>query len=331
MGSVAYERHVTLLADGLEAVYRSRWSFQTVRAVGVAEDETHRVWVRRPDRLRAEHDGQAGTSVIVRSRPLWWMWHPDHGGVSGDDREVGLGHTGELTHLLDPTPLLGVARLEELGEEETMGRRAVRLRAEPRTAEDVIEPGWHVTAEGLELLIDLERGVALSAGSTTLTEVAFDEEIPPETFVLRFPARTTPKDSRIVPPRPIELSEASSLLGFTILLPAWLPEGTRLVRSLVPGGDPPDGLHLGYVVDPGALHTIEIAQGPRVIEEEPTAWSDWRTTTRNGVELRVREDRSESWHRAMVLVEREGTGAMVSSDLPLESVVRIGLSLEPAP
>lgn len=302
-----------------------------MRAVGVAEGDAHRLWVDRPDRLRAEHDGEGGTSSIVRSGPLWWMWHPDHGGMSGDDREVGLGHTGALTHLLDPTPLLGLARLEALGEDEVIGRRAIRLRAEPRTEDDVVEPGWYVIAEGLELAIDLERGIALSAGNVGLTEVVFDEDIPPETFVLEFPSGETPKESRIVPPRPVELSEASSLMHFTILLPRWLPDGARLVRSLVPGEEPTDGLHLGYVVDPGALHTIEISQGPRVTADEPTAWPDWRTTTRDGVDLQVREDLSESWHRAMVLLERRGTGALVSSDLPLESVVRIALSLEPAP
>lgn len=270
-------------------------------------------------------------STIVRSGPHWSMWHPDHGGMSGDDREVRLGHDGTLTHLLDPTPLLGVARLEALGEDEVIRRRAIQLRAEPRTEDDVVEPGWYVTAEGLDLAIDLERGIALRAGDVALTEVAFDEDIPPETFVLEFPSGEKPKESRIVPPRLLELSEASSLVRFTILLPRWLPTGARLVRCLVPGEEPPDGLHLGYVVDPGALHTIEISQGPRVTAEEPTAWPDWRTTTRDGVDLQVREDLSESWHRAMVVLERYGTGALVSSDLPLRSVIRIAFSLEPAP
>ena len=87
---LAYHCLVTLLGDALEAVYRSRWSFRTMRAVGVTEDETHRLWVVRPGRLRGEHDGRGGTSTIVRSGPLWWRWHQDHGGMFGDDREVGL-------------------------------------------------------------------------------------------------------------------------------------------------------------------------------------------------------------------------------------------------
>jgi hypothetical protein len=83
------------------------------------------------------------------------------------------------------------------------------------------------------------------------------------------------------------------------------------------------------VVDPGALHSIEIFQGPRVAEEERRAWTDWRTLMRDGEELLVREDVGENWHRAMVLRERHGTTAVVSSDLPLETVIGLASSLEP--
>jgi hypothetical protein len=68
--------------------------------------------------------------------------------VGGPSRPVQLGHQGALTHLLDPTPLLGVARLEALGEEEVIGRRAIRLRAVPRNQKEVIEPGWYVLTKG---------------------------------------------------------------------------------------------------------------------------------------------------------------------------------------
>jgi hypothetical protein len=50
------------------------------------------------------------------------MWNPDHGGMFGNDEEVGRGHEGALMHLLDPNALLGLARLEATGETVT-GRR----------------------------------------------------------------------------------------------------------------------------------------------------------------------------------------------------------------
>jgi hypothetical protein len=322
---------VTLLGETLEAIYRSRWSFRTVQAAGVARGERNRLWVARPDRVRAECDRENGTSVIVRASARWSMWHPDHGGMRGDDEETGLGDEGAITHLLDPTPLLGVARLEAADEIEVLGRRAAAVRAVPRSDEDVYEPGWHVPRAGLELGIDLERGIALRAGDVSLSDVSFDGHLDAGVFVLEFPSGEVPREATLVPPRVIELSEASSIVAFTILVPGpELPEGWRLVRCTIPGEDPPDGIHLVYVVDPGGLHSIEVSQGPRVAEEL-TAWTDWRTVTRDGVELHVREDESGTWHRAMALLEREGTAAVVSSDLPLDIVIAIARSLEPAP
>jgi hypothetical protein len=81
----------------------------------VAENETHLLWVALPDLLRAEHEGEAGTSTIARSRHVWWLWHPSTARCQAmiacrarPDRS--------LIHLLDPTPLLGVPRLQALGE-----------------------------------------------------------------------------------------------------------------------------------------------------------------------------------------------------------------------
>jgi hypothetical protein len=319
---------VTLLGEALEAIYRSRWSFRTLRAAGVARGERHRLWVARPDRSRAEEDRGIGTAVIVRNQGRWWIWSPEHGGMFGNE-EVGLGHEGALKHLLDPTPLLGVTRLEATGEADVMGRPAVIVRAIPRSEEEVIEPGWQFGSDGIELAIDLERGVALRAGDVRLVDVAFDEDLDADLFVMEFPEGEEPKESRITPPRVLDLDEASAALSFTVLVPGELPQGSRLVRCVVPDEGPPDGLHMVYLIDPGALHSIEISQGPRVREEERTAWPDWRSLVRDGEDLLVREDIGEAWYRAMALLERHGTTAVVSSDLPLETVIGLARSLEP--
>ncbi len=161
-----------------------------------------------------------------------------------------------------------------------------------------------------------------------MTEVVFDEDLGPDLFVLEFPEGEQPKESRIIPPRVLGLDEASTVVSFRVLVPTALPDGARLVRCTVPSEGPPDGLHMVYVVDPGALHSIEVSQGPRVAEER-TAWTDWRSVPRDDDELRVREDVGESWYRAMVLLARHGTTAVVSSDLPLETVMGLARSLEP--
>jgi len=191
-----------------------------------------------------------------------------------------------------------------------------------------MESGWQFGSDGIELAIDLERGVALRAGEVRLSEVAFDEDLDAALFVMEFPEGEEPKESRIAPPRVLDLDEASAALSFTVLVPGELPEGSRLVRCVVPGECPP-GLHVVYVIGPGALHNIEISQGPRVAEEERMAWPDWRSLVCDGEELLVREDVGEAWYRAMALLERHGTTAVVSSDLPLETVIGLARSLEP--
>jgi hypothetical protein len=320
---------VTLLGEALEAIYRSRWSFQTLRAAGISRGGRHRLWVARPDRSRAEEDRGTGTTVIVRNQGRWWTWSPDHGGMFGNNEEVHLGHEGALMHLLDPTPLLGGARLEATGEADVLGRPAAIVRAVPRSEERVIEPGWQFGSGGIDLAVDLERGIALRAGDVNLIDVAFDQDVDPDLFVMEFPEGETPKESGMAPPRVIDLDEASAAVRFTVLVPGELPVGSRLVRCVVPGDGPSDGLHMAYVIDPGALHSIEIWQGPSVAEEERTAWPDWRSLVRDGEELLVREHVGDAWYRAMVLLERNGTTAVVSSDLPLETVIGLARSLEP--
>lgn len=66
------------------------------------------------------------------------------------------------------------------------------------------------------------------------------------------------------------------------------------------------------------------------------ARASWRRSPRRGrvveeggVELRVREDKGGSWYRAMALIEQAGIGVVVSSDLPLEVVVAMAVSVEP--
>ena len=122
------------------------------------------------------------------------MWRPDHGGMQGNEEEVSLGNEGALTHLIDATPLLGIARLQAVEEVEVIGRRAAIVRAVPRSDEDVYEPGWHIPVAGMELAVDLERGIALRAADVALTRVSFDEDLEPALFVLEFPTGEPPPE-----------------------------------------------------------------------------------------------------------------------------------------
>jgi hypothetical protein len=83
-------------------------------STGPAEREgVSRIW-RADDRVREEHEGgwQDG-SYGVRDGKLWWSWNEESGAVSNrDDPKVGSGIGEQLLFMLDPTPLLGVLRLD---------------------------------------------------------------------------------------------------------------------------------------------------------------------------------------------------------------------------
>lgn len=334
----SYDPRMVPLADVLEAIYRSRSCFRTLQAAGVlmgrTVEEHHRLWLVRPDRLRWERDRGDETLRVVQNGDTWWLLDPTSGEIHTNDGDPNhhVDH-GPLVWLLDPVPLLGQTRLEVTGAAQVAGRAAALLRAQPRRAgAEVDMPGWSVGPYPLEVAIDVERGIALRTRSgewtTELTEVAFDIEIPEETFDPDFVEDRPRRSSDAAGPREVSLEDVRPLLRFRVLLPSALPEGARLARSAIPGEDPPDGLFLSYVIDPGARASVEIAQGPRVLEEEARAWPDWRPETVDEVELLVREDRSGAWHRAMALVRWDDTAGVVSSSLPLDDVMTIALSLK---
>jgi hypothetical protein len=76
------------------------------------------------------------------------------------------------------------------------GRPALRLRARERKVDHRTAPVLPWGADAHELLVDAERGVLLRLVSfiegeqfalSELEQVAFDEQLPPETFVFRAP------------------------------------------------------------------------------------------------------------------------------------------------
>jgi hypothetical protein len=110
---------------------------------------------------------------------------------------------------------------------------------------------------------------------------------------------------------------------FPVVLPASLPEGARLLRCLVDPAAPPEWVGLSWALDPGFRFALHIRQGPAVAREMIRG----REVVRQGARLVVEEAGDDPFRSYRVVVKRRGTWVEVDSDLPLEAVIDIALSV----
>jgi hypothetical protein len=162
-------------------------------------ETTTRVWAAHPDRLRWEStfsgdtfsgDRFAGsTSVGVKQGELFWHRFGDGELQSNEHREGGGTMTASEERLLDPSPLLGTYRFDIGSPTMLIGRRGIEAAAHRRLGAHPDEFG--PLADELALVVDEERGVLLRAAVVVesdevsfseITEIVFDEPIPPEMF-----------------------------------------------------------------------------------------------------------------------------------------------------
>lgn len=315
------------LGDVLEIIHSSRGRFRSARAAGRTNDTTWRFWWAGDAYFRFESDGEGGGNVNVRAGPTWWTL--DAGGeayTNDGDPSVGLGMAPEFG-LLHTRSLLASAVLEILSEDRVAGRQAVILRATPRLGADHWRwwGFWHST-EPIEVPIDLERGVALRGPYFKVDEVAFDEDFPRDVFSQPYPDDLRGVHRGLERPREMSLEEARQSVGFPVLLPASLPDGSRFLRCLVDAGDPPEWVGLIWAVDPGHRFVLQIRQGPAVARE--AAGIRGPEIVREGARILVEELGAEPLQIHRVFVERLGTWVGVDSDLPRDVVIEIAASVK---
>jgi diguanylate cyclase (GGDEF)-like protein len=168
-------------------------------------EETTRLWLERPDKVREEKSGEFPRSG-VRVGDSWWLYNEHQGAVTnnGSGGSPGLGR--EFDVILKPAPLLPWFDFEILGDEVQADRSAVRVLGRPRP---LSEPVFFLPSpvpagcDRYEFVVDLERGTLLRlqgffdgmpALDLQIVEIVFDEPIAPETFVFEPPAGEAIKD-----------------------------------------------------------------------------------------------------------------------------------------
>lgn len=314
------------LGDVLELIHSSRRRFRTARVAGRTNDTAWRMWWAGDAYFRFERERDGGSYINVRAGAHWWS--VDAAGeahTNEGDPELGLGMEPEFG-LLHTRSLLASALLEVLREDQVAGRPAVILRATPRPGADYWRWwGFWEPTDPIEVPIDLERGVALGGFRFRVKEIAFDEEFPGQVFSRPYPETVGRIHRTLERPQEVSFEDARRRVDFPLVLPTSLPPSARLVRCLVDSADPPEWLGLSWAIDPGYRSALHMRQGPGV--EREASRIRGHEIVRQGARILVEELGDEPHRSHRVLLERRGAWVEVHSDLPLDTVIDIGLSV----
>lgn len=309
-------------------------------------EETTRLWIERPDKVREEVEGQfARYGVSVGD--TWWMWNDVQGAITNNgapNHHAGLGDS--FLRLLEPAHLLPIFDFTIVGDEEHAGRPTFRGHARRRRTtsdEHRFMPPLPVGTEECEFLVDIEHGTLLRLTALfdgdpgfdmQIEEIAYNEPIPPETF--RFtpppgePVEDVSEQSRAIRDEPIE--EVARRASFTVFIATGLEEPWRMRAMYLPKrrGQPHEHVHLHYHRD-DAAHSFGINEQAADAPLMFTAVSEPEPVERNGEQLHVVRP-SESFPLGSIRLIRDSTSIEITSDnLSIERLLSIVDSLRPAP
>lgn len=305
--------------------------------------ETTRLWIERPDKIREEVDGQFpryGVSI----GDTWWMWSEMQGAITNSgspNHHAGLGQSYEL--LLEPAQLLADFDFAIRGEEEQAGRKAIRVHAHARPTSDqhTFMPPLPVGSEECEFVVDLEYGVLLRLTALfesepvtdmQIQEIAVDEPIPPEIFEFAPPPGEQVEDAaqqHSIRDEPI--GKIAQRASFVVFIATKLDGSWRMRAMYLPKrrGQPHEHVHLHYHRD-DATHSFGINQ--QLADASIfTAVSEPEEIEHGGERLHVVRP-TESFPLGSVRLIRGGTSIEITSDnLPIERLLGIVDNLQPAP
>jgi hypothetical protein len=263
-----------------------------------------------------------------------WSYSPSIGAIVNPAGGAFYG----FEHLTDPSLLLGRLDLAPSGASTIAGRDAILVRATDRYREWHSPGGLPEWADHHELAVDSERGVLLRCGSFfdgeeflsfEVTEIAFDEAFPDDTFVFTPPADEEIRDAEAAFPHrhDVTIEDAASLADFTVLIPRRIPEGAELRIDYFPGWertDQPPSVSLAYWFE-SASHSLSIGQSGD--SRHVLGSLSWEELERDGQTLRY----CDQYGQRLLALERAGTHVILQSDLDRETLIEIALSLESAP
>jgi hypothetical protein len=271
----------------------------------------------RPD---AEH-------VLVVDGERWWEWSPAFG-LHSHEEQRGVHHRGGV-ELLDPAEFLAGYELEPAGEAVIAERPVRRVRVR-RTSAERGPFGVEPAIDAAELLLDAERGLVLRRAELVdgeeafvreVERIAYDEPLPPETFVFELPAGASARG--LAEPRVTTVDEAAALASFSVLKLGTVPADWRVQAIYVgPTERPtlPDSVTLIYTRPDGGqqLQLRETTGEP----ELPALGGERRFDHRGRSYTALGPERPAGREPAELIFASAGTQIrMSSSELSLEELL----------
>jgi hypothetical protein len=307
--------------------------------------------------LLLAHQRQPPPEQLVEHRlqllaAQWWSYDEYSGARSNEGAEEVGTSVARFSAWLEPARLLGSLRFKPLGTATIAGRPAIRTLAVPAEGSALDEERLDFELDGLgtpgeeyEFAVDLETGTLLRVearfgGQPILIGeaevVAFDEDLPPRTFVFAPPEgqEIQPLDfGRPTGDQPIH--EAAAEAPFTVFILPRIPEDWTMHAFSFPESKRPKRGHLvgvSYHADSGAarLNLSEREHSEEGWTEHEEHW-DFQRVEHRGIEMKVHHQ-SDDLPQSMVLVTREGTDITISSEeLRGQRLIEVATELVPAP
>jgi outer membrane lipoprotein-sorting protein len=213
------------------------------QAEGMDLDLVVEMWEKRPNKFRAEvleasEDDLVGAVSVTDGQQVW-LYHPG-------ENEVVVGELGEMEgptsphemiHLMEGMiqQVLDTCDVELVGEEDVTGVATYKLEFTPKEdGESVLPPGskatlWVEQDRWIVLQAHLSGGI-LGEGWVRVHSFEFNAGVPDNVFQFEIPAGVQVTDIEDKQPQSLTLDEALAQAEFTMLVPAYLPEGATLIE-----------------------------------------------------------------------------------------------------
>jgi outer membrane lipoprotein-sorting protein len=302
-----------------------------VNAQGIELSAKAEVWEQMPNKVRAEVRESSEASlvgtVLVSDGANGWFYEPARNLVTvGAVEELDTPLPQEILVGLQEViqDLLNATDVELVGEETIAGRDAYKLEANPKEgAEKQFLPGngtatvWVDKDQWIVLKATYEAS-AFGQGSMEVQSFELNPGLSAGIFAFEVPEGAHVVDVEAQQPVPLTLAEAQAQAGFSLLVPAYVPQGTTLIEVLRVD----EAFVLRYDHSPDVSFTV--FQGPEHVG--PPSLGRTQELTVRDVDATAITD--EVGGNTFLYWTENGIAVTVAGRISLEEAIRVADSLQ---